>query len=67
MQISLSEFLESFNKNMPKSFPRATLPLLQKFKDEHSMFFKHGDLWSLELHRKKMIDWLPRNSNSNIG
>lgn len=61
MQISISEFLEAFNKNMPAGFPRATTPLLKKFKDAHQALFKNGDLWSLEQHRKKMIDWLPRN------
>jgi len=63
MQISLSEFLESYNKNIPKGFPQATAQLLKKFKDEHLMLFKNGDLWSLDQHRKKIIDWLPRNSN----
>ena len=62
MQISLPDFLESFNKNMPTSFPRATTQLLKKFKDMHLNLFTHGDLWSLDRHRKKIIDWLPRNS-----
>ncbi len=61
LQIPISEFLESYNKNMPASFPRATTALLKKFKDDHSLLFKHGDLWSLDQHRKKLMDWLPRN------
>lgn len=60
--ISVSEFLESYNKNMPEGWPRATAPLLQKFKDAHSALFTHGDLWSLDQHRKKIMDWLPRNT-----
>ncbi len=60
-KISLSDFLDTYNKNMPKSFPRASLVLLEKFKNEHLTLFKTGDLWSLDLHRKKLIDWLPRN------
>jgi len=59
-QISLEEFLESYNKNMPASFPRASVVLLKKFKEAHEMLFKNGDLWSLDQHRKKLIDWLPR-------
>ncbi|KKU81314.1 MAG: hypothetical protein UY07_C0021G0019 [Parcubacteria group bacterium GW2011_GWA1_47_8] len=62
--ITLSEFLESYNKNMPDSFPRASAPLLKKFQDAHATLFTHGDLWSLDQHRKKIIDWLPRNSDS---
>lgn len=58
--VSLSDFLDAFNKDMPASFPRATSVLLQKFKDTHAALFKNGELWSLDLHRKKLIDWLPR-------
>ena len=61
MQISLLDFLESYNKNMPKSFPLVSIELLKKFKEAHSTLFKNGDLWSLEQHRKKVMDWLPRN------
>lgn len=60
-QISLSDFLASYNKNMPEGFPRASVPLLKKFQAAHSMLFKNGNLWSLEQHRKKFMDWLPRN------
>lgn len=66
MQISLLEFLESYNRNIPKNsknFPQASVALLKKFKDAHSMLFKNGDFWSLDQHRKKVIDWLPRNNN----
>jgi len=63
MQISLLDFLESYNKNMPKSFPTATVALLKKFKDAQPALFKNGDMWSLNQHRKKLIDWLPRNNN----
>ncbi len=63
-QVSFSDFLESFNKSMPMAFPRATLVLMKKFKDAHTMLFKHGDLWSLDQHRKRLMDWLPRNIKS---
>jgi len=59
--ISEAEFLESYNKNMPKAFPQVTAALLKKFKEEHSALFTHGELWSLDQHRKKIMDWLPRN------
>ena len=60
--ISVTEFLESYNKNMPVGWPRATTALLQKFRDEHAPLFTHGEQWSLDQHRKKLMDWLPRNS-----
>ncbi len=60
-QVTLPEFLAAYNKNMPAQFPRATLALLRKFKDAHTALFTNGDLWSLDVHRKKVIDWLPKN------
>ena len=63
-QISLPEFLESYNKNMPMIFPRATVPLMKKFKEDHATLFRHGDLWSLDQHRKRLMDWLPRNNKT---
>jgi len=62
VQISISDFLKSFNQNMPEGFPQVTEEQLLRFKKEHLSFFKHGDSWSLDLHRKKIIDWLPQNN-----
>ena len=62
--ISMSEFLGSYNKNMPEGFPRATTSLLKKFQAAHPTLFKRGDMWSLDQHRKKLMDWLPRNSET---
>ena len=64
-QVSSSDFLKSYNKNIPATFPKATVVLMNKFKDNHIMLFKHGDLWSLDQHLKKMMDWLPRNSKTS--
>lgn len=61
--IPVAEFLESYNKNMPAGWPLATAALLQKFRDAHTALFTHGDLWSLDQHRKKLMDWLPRNTD----
>lgn len=64
-QMPLPEFVKFYNKNMPEGFPRASAALLKKFKDAHTLLFKHGDLWSLDEHRKKIIDWLPANSKTS--
>ncbi len=63
--IPLAEFLRSYNKNIPEGFPKASVPLLQKYKEEHQSFFKHKDQWSLAEHRKKIMDWLPLNSKTS--
>ena len=65
MQLSILDFLESYNQNMPKDFPLASVVLLKKFKDAQPALFKNGDLWSLDQHRKKLIDWLPRNNRAS--
>ncbi|MBX4200341.1 hypothetical protein KW790_02690 [Candidatus Parcubacteria bacterium] len=59
--LTTHEFMESFNGNMPDGYPRVTAFTLQKFKDAHTSLFKSDGLWSLSLHRKRMIDWLPQN------
>ena len=58
MQVPLSAFLESYNQNIPASFPRASVVTLKKFQSTHPMLFKHGDTWSIAQHRKRLIDWL---------
>jgi hypothetical protein len=59
LQIPLSDFLKYYNHNIPAGFPSASTALLEKFKGTHPTLFKHGDLWSLDQHRKKIIEWLP--------
>ena len=58
VQIPLAAFLESYNKNIPASFPKASVSILKKFQSIYPALFKHGDMWSLAQHRKKVIDWL---------
>ena len=59
--MTIVEFLESYNKNMPESYPHVSLAILQRFKDEHPSLFKSNGFWSLDQHRKRMIEWLPQN------
>jgi len=46
---------------MPTNFPQVREEDLLKFKKEHEPLFKKGNTWSLDQHRKKVMDWLPRN------
>jgi len=62
IRITAEDFLASYNKNMPDGFPQVSEELMAKFKEEHPMLFKRDNLWSLDQHRKKLIDWLPRNA-----
>ncbi len=54
---SLAEFLKLYNENLPHGFSRASVTLLEEFKNDHADFFK-SDIWSLDAHRKKVMDWL---------
>lgn len=60
--LALPDFMKSYNKTIPEGFPRASAALLNRFKEQNALFFKHGELWSLHLHRKRIMDWLPQNS-----
>lgn len=60
--VTLAVFLESYNKNIPAGFPRATVATLKKFQDDHPALFKHKGMWSVDRHRKKLIDWLSSNA-----
>ncbi len=61
LPMTAMEFLDSFNKNMPAGYPLATLEMMSKFKLVYPNLFKKPNIWSLDLHRKRMIEWLPQN------
>lgn len=60
---SLAEFMSLYNATLPLAFPRASAALLKEFKNTHASLFKPGGVWSLDIHRKKVMDWLrPRSA-----
>ena len=59
--ITLADFMVSYNKNMPVTHPRASTALLVRFQQLYPSLFKNGNLWTLDQHRKKFFEWLPRN------
>lgn len=62
---SLQEFLDAYNKNLPKAFPRATKELLLEYRQAHRGFFKESGVWTLAEHRKKIMDWLPQRTREH--
>ncbi|MEK7510831.1 MAG: hypothetical protein AAB582_01160 [Patescibacteria group bacterium] len=63
-KLSIQEFLSSYNDGLPAQFPRASLPILALFEKAFpELFKKHG--WSLDQHRKKVMDWLPTHIRAN--
>ncbi|MBI4132580.1 MAG: hypothetical protein HY473_00565 [Candidatus Sungbacteria bacterium] len=55
---TLSIFMASYNQNLPQGFPRASVKALQEFQVTHPLLFKRGDEWSIDRHRKRLMDWL---------
>jgi len=60
-KLSLNDFLESYNENLPSQFPRASVLFLKEFGKTHPGLFKEDESWSLDQHRKKFMDWLPQH------
>lgn len=51
-------FLENYNKSTPAGFPQATVEALKKFQIANPALFKRSDMWSIDKHRKRLMDWL---------
>ncbi len=56
--VSLANFAESYNKILPPRFPRASEKILKQFQTAYPTLFKNGDSWSIDKHRKRLMDWL---------
>jgi len=57
-QTTLLIFLELYNKSIPAGFPRTSAAMLKKFQDSHPALFRMNGMWSIDRHRKKVMDWL---------
>ncbi len=60
---TLAIFIESYNKSIPEGFPKASVKTLRKFQSVYPALFKRGDDWSIDKHRKKLMDWLITNTS----
>jgi hypothetical protein len=65
-QRTLGNFCEQYNKDLPESFTRATEELLMEYRRTHPEAFRTTKSWSLDQHRKKVMDWLPMQSSRTI-
>lgn len=55
---SLTRFCELYNENLPPTFLKASEALLEEYREAHGEAFKIKGVWSLDLHRKRVMDWL---------
>ena len=63
LKITLSSFVEAYNRGIPSDFPHATVSILKQFQAAHPVLFRSSDEWSLERHRKRLMDWLAAHPN----
>ncbi|MFC1594953.1 hypothetical protein ACFL3E_00815 [Patescibacteria group bacterium] len=57
LSTSSAVFMENYNKTIPKSFPKATSEVLKQFQIDCPNLFKKKDIWSIDKHRKRFMDW----------
>jgi hypothetical protein len=60
---SIADFCNQYNKDLPESFARASVKLLNHYRDTHPEAFRRDGAWSLDQHRKKVMDWLPTQAS----
>ncbi len=65
-KLSPADFLKFYNENLPAQFPQASLPFLKEFKKAYPTLFKDNAPWSLDQHRKKVMDWIPQHIKSLV-
>ncbi len=58
-------FMESYNNSIPVGFLHPSVKILKIFQARHPMLFKNGDEWSIDKHRKRLMDWLSSYSVSS--
>jgi hypothetical protein len=58
-RITSAEFLAAYNEKLPDAFPRLSSALLREYQGRYPGQFKADGLWSLDQHRKRVMDWLP--------
>ena len=54
----VADFIRYYNENVPAAFPHATTKILERFKTLHPSLFKGNGEWTIDKHRKKLMDWL---------
>ena len=55
---SVSVFMAYYNKNIPATYPKATEKSLIAFRVAYPGLFEKGEDWSIDKHRKRLMDWL---------
>lgn len=62
---TIDVFMKAYNQTLPQDFPVVTISILKKFQEANSSLFRNKEKWSIEKHRKKLMDWLPMYINES--
>ena len=52
------DFVQYYNENIPRGFPHVSVKTLEEFQVTHPALFKEDKKWTIDKHRKKLMDWL---------
>lgn len=63
LRTTIDVFIKAYNQTLPQGFPVASASTLRKFQEAYPLLFKDKAEWSIEKHRKKLMDWLPMHAN----
>lgn len=58
-EMETENFIDYYNQNIPDSFPKATKEALAQFQVSHTALFADSKLWTIDKHRRRLMDWLP--------
>ena len=59
LRVTRAEFISAYNDKLPTGFPRVSKEVLEVYRGRYPGQFKEDGLWSLDQHRKRVMDWLP--------
>lgn len=59
----LLAFMNEYNRNLPQGYPSASLKALETFRNLHPLLFRGADSWSIDKHRKRVMDWLSSHND----
>lgn len=53
-----ADFIQYYNQHIPEAFPRVSEKILEQFRSAYPALFNGKDEWTIDKHRKKLVDWL---------
>ena len=58
VEMDTKMFKNDYNESIPDAFPRVSVTILNLFQSTYPSLFKGKKQWTIDKHRKKVMDWL---------